>query len=325
MHASPGESGLPVAAQWPEERPMSQVVEILLMGSRSYGEFRIIEPPMQALLDRSRYGEALEVLLELAVIWVAVYLVFRFLRGTRGAGVIKGFLLITIVLALLVRVLGDATDSFQRLRFLFDRAFNLLAILLIVVFQPEIRAAFARIGRAKFFRRSSPATAGLAGEIAEAAEFLAKNSFGALIVVERRIGIGDLVTGGVELDAKPTATLIETVFWPNSPLHDLALVNRGGRVWAAGVQLPLADGAELPSQLGARHRAAMGVTDGSDCIAVVVSEETGHVRIAEGGTLTSPIDREQLAREIASRLERGAARGEGGLSAESLPTPGGAA
>jgi len=273
-----------------------------------------------------RLQEALEISLEFAVIWVVVYAIFRFLRGTRGAGAIKGFLLLTVALALLVRVLGDATDGFERLRFLFDRAFNLLAILLIVVFQPEIRAAFARIGRAKLFRRTSPAaTAGLASEIAEAAEFLSKNRFGAIIVVERRIGIGDLLTGGVELDAKPTATLIESVFWPNSPLHDLALVIRGDRIWGAGVQLPLADGAELSARFGARHRAAMGVTEQSDCIAIVVSEETGHVRIAEGGALSSPISPESLTGEIAERLARGAARGEGGAANERHATAGGAA
>ena len=273
-----------------------------------------------------RLQEALEISLEFVVIWVVVYAIFRFLRGTRGAGAIKGFLLLTVALALLVRILGDATDGFERLRFLFDRAFNLLAILLIVVFQPEIRAAFARIGRAKLFRRTSPAaTAGLASEIAEAAEFLSKNRFGAIIVVERRIGIGDLLTGGVELDAKPTATLIESVFWPNSPLHDLALVIRGGRVWGAGVQLPLADGADLSARFGARHRAAMGVTEQSDCIAIVVSEETGHVRIAEGGTLSSPIAAESLTEEIADRLARGAARGEGGSSGEPQAATGGVA
>jgi DNA integrity scanning protein DisA with diadenylate cyclase activity len=98
-------------------------------------------------LDGTRLADALVVFIELAVIWLVVYAVFRFLRGTRGAGVIKGFFLLTVAMALLVRVLGDATDSFQRLRFLFDRAFNLLAILLIVVFQPEIRAAFSRACR----------------------------------------------------------------------------------------------------------------------------------------------------------------------------------
>ena len=254
-----------------------------------------------------RLTEALEILIELAVIWVVVYTVFRFLRGKRGAGVIKGFLLLTVGLALLVRVLGDATDSFLRLRFLFDRAFNLLAILLIVVFQPEIRAAFSRIGRTSLFRRGQPVYGGLAAEIAEATDFLSKNRFGALIVIERRIGIGDLLVGGVELDAKPSATLIESVFWPNSPLHDLALVLRGGRVWGAGVQLPLAEGTDLPAQLGSRHRAAIGVTEESDCIVVVVSEETGQIRIAEGGTLSSPVPRDAVGDELERRLKESTA------------------
>ena len=259
---------------------------------------------MPVNLDGTRLADALVVFIELAVIWLVVYAVFRFLRGTRGAGVIKGFFLLTVAMALLVRVLGDATDSFQRLRFLFDRAFNLLAILLIVVFQPEIRAAFSRIGRTNLFKRPRAQIAGLSADIAEATEFLSKNRFGALIVIERRIGIGDLLTGGVELDAKPSAPLIQSVFWPNSPLHDLALVIRGGRVWGAGVQLPLADGEDLPAELGSRHRAAIGVTEESDCVVVVVSEETGSIRIAEGGTLSSPIPRDDVAGELERRLKQ---------------------
>lgn len=262
---------------------------------------------MPPIPDGTRFADALVVFIELAVIWIVVYAVFRFLRGTRGAGVIKGFFLLTVAVALLVRVLGDATDSFQRLRFLFDRAFNLLAILLIVVFQPEIRAAFSRIGRANLFRRPRAQLFVLASEIAEAADFLSKNRFGALIVIERRIGIGDLLTGGVELDAKPSAALIQSVFWPNSPLHDLALVIRGGRIWGAGVQLPLADSSDLPAELGSRHRAALGVTEESDCLVIIVSEETGAIRIAEGGTLSSPIARADVADELERRLKQSTA------------------
>lgn len=259
---------------------------------------------MPAAFDSIRFRDALEIVIEFAVIWAFVFVIFRFLRGTRGAGVIKGFFLLTIGLALLVRVLGDATDGFERLRFLFDRVFNLLAILLIVVFQPEIRAAFGRIGRAKLFRRPTPAVDGLAAEIAEAAAFLSKNRFGALIVIERRIGIGDLLTGGVELDAKASASLIQSIFWPNSPLHDLALVVRGGRLAAAGVQLPLADGGELPSAFGARHRAALGISEESDALVVVVSEETGQVRLAEGGALSASVPLDALEAALESRLSR---------------------
>jgi len=255
-------------------------------------------PPDRAL------ESALEIAIEIAVIWLVVYAIFRFLRGTRGAGVIKGFFLLTVGMALLVRVLGEATDGFQRLRFLFDRAFSLLAILLIVVFQPEIRAAMSRLGRTKLLARTRSEFGGLAAEVAEAVEFLSKNRFGALIVIERQIGVGDLLSGGVELDAKPSASLIESVFWPNSPLHDLALVIRNGRIWGAGVQLPLADGEGLPKSLGARHRAALGATLESDCVVVVVSEETGLIRVAEAGSLSAPIARDEVESELLARLAR---------------------
>ena len=123
-------------------------------------------------------------------------------------------------------------------------------------------------------------------------------------MIERRIGIGDLLSGGVELDAKASASLIQSIFWPNSPLHDLALVVRRGRLAAAGVPLPLADGAELPSIIGARHRAALGVSEESDALVVVVSEETGQVRLAEGGTLSASIPIGALEQALESRLSR---------------------
>lgn len=251
--------------------------------------------------DVFRTDGPLEIVLEFGVIWLAVYGVFRFLRGTRGAGVVKGFFLVAAALALTIRIFGDATDGFSRLRFLFDQAFGLLAILLVVVFQPELRAAMGRLGRAQLFATRRAQVTGLADEIAEAAEFLSRNRFGALIVIERQIGIGDL-EGGTELDAKVSATALESIFWPNSPLHDLAVVIRNGRIWGAGVQLPLAEEGSLPSILGARHRAAVGVTHDNDCLAIVVSEENGGIRIAESARLSEPIDGASLRDELLRRL-----------------------
>ncbi len=251
--------------------------------------------------DVFRTDGPLEIVLEFGVIWLAVYGVFRFLRGTRGAGVVKGFFLVAAALALTIRIFGDATDGFSRLRFLFDQAFGLLAILLVVVFQPELRAAMGRLGRAQLFATRRAQVSGLADEIAEAAEFLSRNRFGALIVIERQIGIGDL-EGGTELDAKVSATALESIFWPNSPLHDLAVVIRNGRIWGAGVQLPLAEEGSLPSILGARHRAAVGVTHDNDCLAIVVSEENGGIRIAESARLSEPIDGASLRDELLRRL-----------------------
>ncbi len=249
----------------------------------------------------------LEIFLELSVIWICVYAAFRFLRGTRGAGVVKGFLLVAVGVAVLVRVLGDATDGLVRLRFLFDRLFGLFAILIIVVFQPELRAAMSRLGRTNFFSRNAGAVGGLAREFAQATEFLSKNRMGAIIVFERQIGMGDLVQSGVKLDALPSAALIQSVFWPSSPLHDLAMVVRNGRIWAANVQLPIAEEAAVPSTLGARHRAAIGATLDADCVVLVVSEETGFVRFAEGGTLSEPVAREAVEAELARRLTQSSA------------------
>lgn len=249
----------------------------------------------------------LEIFLELLVIWVCVYTVFRFLRGTRGAGVVKGFLVIAIGVAVLVRVLGDATDGLVRLRFLFDRVFGLGAILIIVVFQPELRAAMSRLGRTNFFTRNKAEVGGLAREFAEAAEFLSKNRMGAIIVFERQIGMGDLVESGIKLDATPSAALIQSIFWPSSPLHDLAIVVRNGRVWAANVQLPLAQEDAVPTTLGSRHRAAVGATLDADCLVLVVSEESGLIRFAEGGQLSEPVARERVEAELTERLTRSTA------------------
>lgn len=267
----------------------------------------LYDQPVDSLSGLISPDRPLEIFLELSAIWICVYTAFRFLRGTRGAGVVKGFLVVAIGVAVLVRVLGDATDGLVRLRFLVDRVFGLFAILIIVVFQPELRAAMSRLGRTNFFARNKGEVSGIAREFAEAAEFLSKNRMGAIIVFERQIGMGDLVQSGVKLDATPSAALIQSIFWPSSPLHDLAMVVRNGRVWAANVQLPIVEENALPSTLGARHRAAIGATLDADCLVLVVSEETGFIRFAEGGQLSEPIARDRVEAELAERLTQSSA------------------
>ena len=244
-----------------------------------------------------------EVIIELAIIWACVYLVFRFLQGTRGAGVIKGFAVMIILLVLLFRLLGESSDAFGRIKYISNQVLGLLAILLIVVFQPELRQAMIRVGATRFLGRRNPRVARLADATTEAVEFLSKNSFGALIVIERSGRLGGLTENGVQMDALVTPRLLETIFWPNSPLHDLAVVIRGDRVVAASVQLPLAESGAMPGQLGSRHRAAVGVTMESDCLVVIVSEETGNCRLAEYGMLSAPIDKAEFREELMERLQ----------------------
>jgi diadenylate cyclase len=245
-----------------------------------------------------------QMLIEMAVIWVGVYLAFRFLKGTRGAGVIKGFAVFLIVATLIIRVLAQVSDAFGRLNFIYERFLGLLAILLIVVFQPELRQAMSRLGQARWFRPSRTEVAKLVDAVSEAVGFLSKSQFGAIIAIERSVQLGTFVQEGVAVDAEIDPRLLESIFWPNNPLHDLGVVIRGNRIAAASVQFPLAEEGSMPASLGARHRAAVGVTLDSDCLVVVVSEESGSISIAEHGRLTRNIARDRLADVLRERLAK---------------------
>ncbi|MCA9296869.1 MAG: DNA integrity scanning protein DisA nucleotide-binding domain protein, partial [Phycisphaerales bacterium] len=134
-------------------------------------------------------------------------------------------------------------------------------------------------------------------------QFLSKSQFGARIAIERQVQLGGLVEGGQELDSVISARLLETIFWPNSPLHDLGVVIRGDRIVAASVQFPLIEEGAITGTPGSRHRAAAGVCVESDCVVVIVSEETGTISIAQHGRITFDIPRDQIATELAKRLD----------------------
>jgi diadenylate cyclase len=249
-----------------------------------------------------RSYELHEVILEMAVIWLGVYLVFRFLRGTRGAGVIKGFAVLLIVLTLLIRVFGQTADAFGRLNFIYDRFLGLLAIVLIVVFQPELRQAMIRLGQTRWLGGQREDLTLVISSVSDAVEFLSKSQFGAIIAIERTVKLGGLVEGGQALDAQVSERLLESIFWPNSPLHDLGVVIRGERIVAAGVQFPLVESENMPQHFGSRHRAALGLSMETDAIVVVVSEENGAISIAERGQIEYDIPRERFAHVLAARL-----------------------
>ena len=271
---------------------------------------------IQGLLQRVRSYPPWEVVAELALIWVVVYVVLRFVQGTRAAGALKGLLIILGVATLLSRVLGGG-ESFQRLGYLYDRFLALVAIALVVIFQPELRRALIRLGETPLFRSTPKEAAIVADEVSIACEYLSKARFGALIVIERTVGLAGLVEGGTPLNALLSARLLQTIFFPGSALHDLAVLVKGRAVVAAGVQLPLAEPADMPdASFGSRHRAAVGLTRECDAIVVVVSEETGRIRIAERGRLSDPLAPGELRGEIRRRLSR--SRGV----ADSLTTPG---
>lgn len=257
---------------------------------------------IQGMVSRLGAYEPWEVALELLVIWVVVYAIARFVAGTRAAGALKGLLVLVVLATVLSRVMGGG-GSFQRLGLLYDRFLALFAIALVVIFQPELRRALVRLGETPFFRASPKDIEKVIGEITTAASYLARAKFGAIIVIERQVATAGLVEGGTVLDAELTSRLLQTIFFPGSALHDLAVIVRGSRLHAAGVQLPLADPGDMPDpSLGSRHRAAVGLSKECDALVVVVSEETGTVRIAERGKLTDRMAAEDLRAELTARL-----------------------
>ncbi len=234
---------------------------------------------------------------EVFIIWLLVYAFIRVMQGTRGAGVLKGLALFAAVLA--------GTTMFVTRRFeldIIDWALGALAPVIVlplfILFQPEIRRALIRLGQnplfSMFFRPHSRFTE----ELVKATFSLARDKIGALIAIEREVGLRGYVEAGIRLDAEVTAELIKTVFWPGTPLHDGAIVIRRQRIAAAGCLFPLTDSPQFSAELGTRHRAGVGVTEESDAAAIIVSEQTGQVSLAVGGALQRNMDEKSLRRAL---------------------------
>lgn len=264
------------------------------------------------LVQLFRGHDPLAVAAEMAVIWIGVYLMLRFIQGTRGAGVFKGLVVLVAVLFLALRFVGLFSDAFAQLRFLSEGLLGALALFLVVVFQPELRQGMVRLGQTTVISSDRRREDHTIEAVAESVEFLSRNSFGAVIVIERSVPLRGLAATGVPIDALVSARLLESIFWPSSPLHDLAVVVRGDRVAAASVQLPLAE--ETPgARLGSRHRAATGATLETDALVVVVSEETGAIRLAEKGRLSDEVRADDILDVLRLRLHAQAPSREGSL------------
>ena len=225
-------------------------------------------------------------LLDIAAVTFVFYRGLLLIRGTRAASVLHGFLLILIVYYL--------SDLFRlnTLHWLLTNFLGSIFLVIIILFQADIRKALSSVGAGGFFwSKRREAVSGEALDAIVLAVFqMARSRTGALIVFERRVPLGDYVERGVELMARPSRELLGTIFVPDTPLHDGAVIIQGETVAAAGCILPLLAGVQLDAALGTRHRAALGITEETDALAVVVSEERGVVSVAQGGKLVSPVD-----------------------------------
>ena len=240
-------------------------------------------------------------LLDLLDIFLVAALFYRLLilvKGTRSAQMYVGLLVIV-----LVGVLAREFDLIA-VKWIVDSLKTVWLIAFVILFQPELRHALAQFGRTRYFRSFLRGdTYGVLGEVVRAAETLAHNRHGALIVIERNVGLRNFVETGTRLDAKVSAELLVTLFSPGSPLHDGAVILREDTVIAASCILPLSTDARTAMALGTRHRAAIGLSEESDAAIIVVSEQNATISVAYRGTLRQRLNEGELRSEL-SRIFR---------------------
>lgn len=252
---------------------------------------------------QSRAYDTGTILIEMLLIGTVVYIVLRFLQGTRGARLLQGLVSLLVFGLLVIKVLADQWDL-ERVQVLMQPFIWTVLLTTLVVFQPELRRGLMRLGETRWRRIRRSEIDRIARPIAAACAQLSKNKIGALIAIERDIGLSGLTDQGVRLDARLSPELLNTIFWPGSALHDLGVIVQNGRVAAAGCPFPLGDIEGMDRTIGSRHRAAIGLSLDSDAIIVVVSEETGNISIAEGGQLHRHIPPEDLLDQLRRYLVR---------------------
>ena len=222
-------------------------------------------------------------LLDILIIALIVYKAIEFLRDTRAGQLVKG-----IVILLLAYVIAKWWEL-AVLRWLLSIVVDSAIIALAVIFQPELRRILEKVGHTRFSAGQLPDNerqlSSCIDEVCKAAGNMQEKKIGALIVFERATQLGEIINTGTLIDAEPSVSMVNNIFFPKSPLHDGALIVREGKLYAAGCILPLTQGQHFSTQLGTRHRAAIGMTENSDAVVLVVSEETGIISIAYNGEI----------------------------------------
>jgi len=243
-------------------------------------------------------------ILDILVVAFLLYRLLLLIRGTRAVQLLAGVVVLTLV-GVLAQVLELPLTSW-----IFSNLAPALLIGIVILFQPELRRALDRVGRVGFLGRplthyNLQLVARLADETVRGVTALAERRHGALLAFEREVGLENYVLTGVRMNAELSAELLQSIFFPNSPLHDGAVIIRGSHILAAGCLMPLAEEVRRGERLGTRHRAALGTSLESDAIVVVVSEETGFITLAIDGQLRRNIDAETLRGVLINSLLRG--------------------
>lgn len=237
---------------------------------------------------------------DILIVSFLIYKVMQLIRGTRAVPLIKGILLLVVTWAL------STWLNLYTLRWLMNQIFTFGIVTILIIFQPELRRALEQLGRGRLFSRTFHSedrdVQVWIHEVIKAVNYLARRKIGALIVFERETGLSDYTDTGIKMESHLSAELLINVFIPNTPLHDGAVIIRGPQVVAAGCYLPLSENPFISKELGTRHRAGIGVTEVSDAVSIIVSEETGAVSLAIGGQLVHDIQEESLISKLFEEL-----------------------
>lgn len=241
-------------------------------------------------------------IIDILLIAVLMYQLLKVLKETRAMQLIKGIVILFLVLQV------SSWAHLTTLNYLLRNAMQVGMFAIVVIFQPELRSLLEKLGRSNAGKVIDIVSGNTteqdyaAAEIVRAAHNLSETKTGALIVIERETKLGDVIRTGTLIDAEVSSTLLENIFFPNTPLHDGAVIIRGDRVYTAGCFLPLTSNSNLSQDLGTRHRAALGISEASDALVIVVSEETGKISIALNGSLTRNLNENSLKTALGKAL-----------------------
>lgn len=235
-------------------------------------------------------------ILDIAIVAFLVYTVLGFIRETRAEQLAKGLLVLVVV-----TLLSDIFHLYT-LHWILSNVMTVGLLALVVLFQPELRRALEKLGRSKFINIAGDVDKDdakrIVTEMSRAIESMSASRTGALMVIEKETTLNDIVETGTVIDAAISAEMIGNVFYEGAPLHDGAVIIRGGRLYAAGCVLPLTQNKKLGKELGTRHRAGIGITENSDALVIIVSEETGVISLAQNGELTRFVDVKRIEKTL---------------------------
>ena len=242
----------------------------------------------------------LSIALDVLIIWYLVYRLIMMIRGTKAVQLAKG-----IVFIFIVRIIAGLLQL-HAVTYIVDQIVSWAVIGIIVIFQPEIRRGLERLGRTPIFngRGESPhdQSVKMDKELDKAIQYMSKRRIGALITIQQDTGLDDYIETGIKLDADITGELLINIFIPNTPLHDGAVIINNNRIAVAAAYLPLSDNSMIPKRLGTRHRAAVGISEVTDAVTIVVSEETGGVTITKNGRFLLDLSRDEYLKYLNAQL-----------------------